>query len=105
MRIYEILGAAVERVINAGVRALGKRVHLRNHPWLHSPAGSPGIVGAQMYSEIAGMENLEQRSSKTAGLLANFADLKSDAFDSARIHPRIRDFYERTAAYELEAWS
>jgi hypothetical protein len=58
-----------------------------------------------MYNDIAAAENLEQRRSPTAGLLPSFDDLRSDRFDSSRIDPRIRDFYERTAAYDLDAWS
>jgi hypothetical protein len=58
-----------------------------------------------MYNDIAAAENLEQRSSHAAGLLPSFDDLRSDKFDSSLVNPRIRDFYERTAAYELEVWS
>jgi hypothetical protein len=58
-----------------------------------------------MYNDIAAAENLEQRSSRSAGLLSSFDDLRSDQFDSTRIDPRIRHFYEHTAAYDLDAWS
>jgi hypothetical protein len=58
-----------------------------------------------MYNDIAAAENLELRSSPDAGLLFRFDDLGSDRFNSAAIDPRIRDFYERTSRYDLEAWS
>ena len=105
MDLYNILGAGMERAINGGVRLLGKRLDLANYPWLSGPTGSAGATGPQMYAEIAEAENLEQRSSDVAGLLAHFSDLNSDKFDSANIDPRIRDFYENTGIYELEAWS
>jgi hypothetical protein len=40
-----------------------------------------------------------------AGLLEDFDDLKGTTFDPAAVDPAIRDFYEHTAAYRLEAWS
>jgi len=105
MSLRDMLGAIAQATINTGVRVLGKSICPEDHPWLKCPVGLPGAVGTQMYSDIAAAENLEQRRSKTAGLLASFAGLSSDHFDSSRIDPRIRDFYERTGTYELEAWS
>src|SRR5215472_15557442 len=105
MGLYNILGAGMEKAINGGVRLLGRSLDLADYLWLNGPTGSAGATGPQMYAEIAEAENLEQRSSDVTGLLARFSDLNSDKFDSAKIDPRIRDFYENTAAYELEAWS
>jgi hypothetical protein len=105
MGVNNILGAAAASAINAGVRALGRRINPDEYPWLKCPVGLPEAVGTQMYNDIAAAENLEQRGSATAGLLGSFACLNSDDFDSSRVDPRIRDFYEKTAAYELEAWS
>lgn len=100
-----MFGRMTEAAINAWVRVLGRTVSPNDHPWLRCPIGSPGTKGSEVYSEIAAAENLEQRCSAAAGLLASFDDLRSDQFDGTKVHPKIRDFYERTAAYELEAWS
>src|SRR5258708_10820656 len=105
MSLNNIFGVAVEAAIDAWVRVLGKSIDPDEHPWLKCPVGSPTAVGPQMYNDIAAAENLEQRTSPAAGLLASFDDLRSDNFDSSKVNPRIRDFYERTAAYELEVWS
>jgi hypothetical protein len=105
MSLHSILGVTTEKAINAWVRVLGRKIDLVDHPWLKCPVGSPTAVGTEMYDDIAAAENLEQRASPSAGLLASFDDLGSDRFDSAKVDPRIRDFYERTAAYDLEAWS
>jgi hypothetical protein len=105
MDLYNILGAAAEKAINVGVRLLGRTLDLTDFPWLSGPVGLPGALGTQLYAQIAAEENLEQRRSETAGLLADFASLHSDRFDSASVDPQVRDFYENTAAYELEAWS
>jgi hypothetical protein len=103
MGVYNILGAAAAKVIDLGIRVLGRRIRPDDYLWLKCPVGLPEAVGTQMYNDIAAAENLEQCGSATAGLLASFAVLNSDDFDSSRVDPRIRDFYERTAAYELEA--
>lgn len=105
MRMRDILGRATESAINGWVRLLGKTLNPEQYLWLRCPIGSPAALGTQVYSEIAADENLDERLSTTAGLLHNFHDLRSDLFDSSKVDPRIRDFYERTAAYELEAWS
>lgn len=94
-----------QTTINVWVRILGRTVNPDDHPWLRCPIGSPESKGSEVYDEIAAAENLKLRSSSTAGLLASFDDLRSDQFDSSKVHPKIRDFYEHTAAYELEAWS
>ncbi len=105
MSLRDISGRATEAAINAWVRVLGKTVNPDDHPWLRCPIGSPAALGTQVYTDIAASEGLEERLSTTAGLLSSFDGLRSDRFDSSKVDPRIRDFYERTAAYELEAWS
>jgi hypothetical protein len=105
MNLNRILGTATEKAINAWVRVLGRSVDPDSCPWLKCPVGSPTAVGTEMYNDIAAAENLQQHSSPSTGLLASFDDLRSDRFDSAKIDPRIRHFYERTAAYDLDAWS
>ncbi|HEY6306380.1 MAG TPA: hypothetical protein VI488_08000 [Candidatus Angelobacter sp.] len=105
MSLHSLLGVATEKAINAWVRMLGRSIDPADHPWLKCPVGSPKAVGTEMYNDIAAAEGLEQRSSASAGLLASFDDLRSDRFDSAKVDPQIRNFYERTAAYDLDAWS
>jgi hypothetical protein len=39
------------------------------------------------------------------GLVGSIQDLAGPDFDPGAIGPRIADFYERTSAYELDAWS
>ena len=105
MSLNHILGTAAQGAINTWVRVLGRSVDPEDCPWLRCPVGSATAVGTQMYNDIAAAETLEQRSSPSAGLLPSFDDLRSDRFDSSKIDPRIRHFYERTAAYDLDAWS
>lgn len=105
MSFNGIVGMGVEKAINAWVRLFGRRINPHDCPWLKCPIGSETAVGPQMYNDIAAAEHLQQRSSDTVGLLSSFDDLSSDLFDGSKIDRRIRDFYEHTAAYDLEAWS
>ncbi|HLW51397.1 MAG TPA: hypothetical protein VKW06_01020 [Candidatus Angelobacter sp.] len=105
MSLSTILGTAVEKSINAWVRGFGRSLNPDDYPWLKCPVGSATAVGTEMYNDIAAAESLHQNSSPRAGLLYSFDDLRSDRFDSTKIDRRIRDFYEHTAAYDLDAWS
>ena len=40
-----------------------------------------------------------------AGLLPSMSVLDGPGFDSAALRPEVRDFYEHTAAWEMEVWS
>lgn len=105
MNFSAIFGTLVEKSINVWVRVFGRSIDPSQFPWLKCPIGSPTAVGTEMYNDIAAAENLEQRSSVYAGLLFRFHELSSDRFDPHQIDRRIRAFYERTAAYDLDAWS
>jgi hypothetical protein len=48
---------------------------------------------------------LEIRPDPFAGLLPDFNVLAGPAFDPSAVRPEIRDFYEHTSRYRLDAWS
>jgi hypothetical protein len=39
------------------------------------------------------------------GLVPDFDALQSDEFDVARVHARVRHFYEHTAGYRMDVWA
>jgi hypothetical protein len=67
--------------------------------------GPPGRIGATFYAQLAAREHLRIEPSPDAGLLPRFDALKGGTFDPVAVRPEIRDFYEHTACYRLEAWS
>jgi hypothetical protein len=91
--------------IRLWVRATGRRVRKQSAPWLECPMGPPGRIGAEFYAYLAERDCLQIKPSPDAGLLPSFDALKGADFDSCAVHPAIRDFYEHTACYRLEAWS
>ena len=103
--LSDMIGAGAGVCIRWWVRATGKRVAKRDAPWLDCPMGQPGRIGAQFYTYLAERERLQVRPAPDAGLLPDFDQLRGGGFDPDRIRPEIRDFYEHTSGYRLEAWS
>ena len=70
--------------------------------WLAGPLGGP-YIGDRAYEETAAAEGLTLvRDARESGLIPRFAALAGPSFDPAGVHPRIREFYERTHAYRLD---
>jgi hypothetical protein len=101
----ESFGALLEKAIRLWVRLTGKRVDKSEAPWLSSPIGSGGRIGTEFYAQLAEREGLKIGKSADAGLLPNFDLLRGPNFDSSLVRQEIRDFYEHTAHFHLEAWS
>ena len=87
------------------VRLLGKRLELTDYPWLAGPLGGAHI-GGRPYDETAVAEGLcVEREAREGGLVPDFAALAGSSFDPTQVHPAIRDFYQQTSAFRLDAWS
>jgi len=67
--------------------------------------GPQGRIGAEFYKYLAERENLATQRAPNAGLLPCFDALRGPDFDPDQVCPDVRDFYEHTACYRLEAWS
>jgi hypothetical protein len=82
------------------------RTHRRDElPWLMGPMGDQRI-GEAPYAEVASTEGLTlERRSARGGLLPSFALLRSEAFEPERLHPSVREFYERTSEFAMDVWS
>lgn len=82
------------------------RTHRRaDVSWLDGPLGGARI-GDAPYRDVAAAENLAvDRASGDGGLVPEWAALGGAAFDPARTHPAVRDFYEHTAQFAMDVWS
>jgi hypothetical protein len=103
--LSEAIGGVTAAGIRQWVRLTGRRVARRDAPWLDCPMGRSGRIGAEFYSRLAEQEGLLIRPAAEAGLLPDFDALRGARFDPASVRPEVRDFYEHTASYHLEAWS
>lgn len=99
-------GALADWVTQQWARATGRRVDLASHPWLRGPIAPPSGIGSDFFERWALGSGLRVRADGAArGLLPDFNLLRGPSFDPAAVDARVRDFYERTSEYELEAWS
>src|SRR5260370_26521833 len=82
---------------------LGRRMDRGEAPWLDGPTG-PRRIGTDFHRSLAAEAGLEVKTGCDVGLLPDCAALDGDAFDSSRLHPSVRDFYEHTGRYHLDVW-
>jgi hypothetical protein len=75
-KLDEAIGAMLAAGINLWVRATGRRVAQQAAPWLRSPVGDTGRIGAAFYDRLARREGLCIRPFPEAGLLQAFDALK-----------------------------
>src|SRR5579883_728791 len=96
-------GFLTDYVTQLWVRASGRRITLEEYPWLEGPIGKPTGIGPNFFEELAKHENLSVRPG--LGLLPRFDALAGPNFRPETVAPLVKDFYEQTSGYELEAWS
>ncbi len=82
------------------------RVHRKDElDWLMGPLGRDHI-GDAPYQETAEAEGLSlERDATAGGLVPDFEILRGGQFDPGKVDPRIRTFYENTAAYQMDTWA
>jgi hypothetical protein len=101
------LADALEKTIQRWVAWSGRKVPIPEASWLEGPIGD-AYVGASFYRGYARENGLEAVADEKVGLLPDFGALAGERFDPSLVHPRIRDFYERTARHDLDVgidWS
>jgi hypothetical protein len=103
--LADAVGSLAAASIRQWVRLTGRRVSRASALWLSCPMGPRDRIGAGFYEHLARQERLEVQPAPDAGLLADFDGLRGRGFEPAAVHPAIRDFYEHTSRYRLEAWS
>lgn len=93
-----------EQIIYFLIYVFGRKTDFSKHPWLKGPLGSD-YIGDKPYEEVAKAEGLDLiRDSDEGGLIPNFDLLNCSAFDSSKIHPDVRAFYENTAQHRMDVW-
>jgi hypothetical protein len=101
-----LVGAFIEWGIRIWIHVFGKKLAKADAGWLSAPMGPPGRVGPGFYDDYARANGFEKRfNAPDTGLLPDFGALTGPAFDAAKITALVRDFYERTVQYKLDAWS
>jgi len=103
--LRDLVGAVGAWFIYVLIRVFGRRRLPSDTPWLVGPVGG-AYIGDTCYEETATAEGLTlERDAHDGGLVPSFDVLAGPAFDPSRVHPKIRDFYERTPAYKFDTWA
>lgn len=105
MWLGDTRGHLVDWATQRWVRATGRRVSLENHPWLDGPTGKPTGIGTGFFEDYASGRRLRVLHGQPGGLIPSFEALRSTTFDPDGLAPEVVDFYARTHAYDLDAWS
>jgi hypothetical protein len=83
----------------------GRRISIREHPWLDGPVGETRGIGKHFFETYALAHNLEAVREGTRGLIHDFSCLCECNPSLAAVSARVQDFYEKTSGFEMDAWS
>ena len=98
-------GYFTDWVTQCWVRCTGRRIDPAEHPWLTGPRAPASGIGADYFENLATAEGLRlERPDTPAGIVPDFDQLRGGSFEPERVRPEVARFYERTSAYELDAW-
>ena len=99
-------GSLADRVTQHWVRGTGQRVLLADAPWLDGPRGDVDRIGTDFFHRYAERHGFRVESSSAGrGLLSDFSVLDGPECVTAKVHPAVAQFYEQTAAFDLDVWS
>jgi hypothetical protein len=88
------------------VQFTGKRVALKDHPWLEGPVGDVEVIGSAFFRRLAEKKNLQLVvDGKGRGLVENFSLLRGPTCDPDCVDRRVTMFYENTADFDFDVWS
>ncbi|KGN38531.1 hypothetical protein [Knoellia subterranea] len=103
-------GHPAYRILDAGTRAfwrtVGRRIDLDGaDSWLRGPAADAGVIGPSWLDAAAASVSGSVERHPDNGLLPDLAVLDGPDFCVADVDPLVRDFYEHTGAWTMDAWS
>src|SRR5262245_28074624 len=88
------------------VQHTGRRISLSSEPWLAGPIAPTTGIGPDYFASLASREGLRlDPPNGAAGILPTFSSLRGATFDPSSVDASVAHFYERTSAYELDAWA
>ena len=99
-------GYLTDWITQRWVQLTGRRIDPEAEAWLLGPVAPTTGIGPDYLETFAERVGCRPETSfGEAGVLPQFDVLKGPSFDPAEVHPQVVRFYERTAAYELDAWA
>lgn len=99
-------GYLTDWITQRWVCVTGRRVDLGSESWLSGPIAPTTGIGPDYFASLASRQSLRLAPpDRASGVLLDFSSLRGATFDPFRVNPSVVQFYERTAAYELDAWA
>ncbi|MDP9052587.1 MAG: hypothetical protein M3O31_17980 [Acidobacteriota bacterium] len=83
----------------------GRQVNPNDHAWLNGPAGGTRLIGKQFFIDFANRNHLTVVESGRRGLIEDFSQLNCGSNGLSAVAAPVKDFYEHTSDYDLDAWS
>jgi hypothetical protein len=96
-------GHLIDWTTQLWVMSTGKKISLDRYPWLTGPIGKPAGIGSDFFHRLANEQKLTLQRGR--GLIEDFHQLDSNRCNTAQVSSVVKDFYENTECYDLEAWS
>lgn len=87
------------------VRATGRSTSLAENAWLDGPIGGTRGIGSHFFEIYAAEHGLELVETGARGLVSCFDLLANGNSAAASVAREVKEFYERTSEFELDAWS
>jgi hypothetical protein len=88
------------------VEHTGRRIVLQETTWLDGPTAPTSGIGEAFFEDWALTQGLEiEKGGRSAGILPDFSALRGRTLVPSEVDANVADFYEQTAAYELDAWA
>jgi hypothetical protein len=98
--------AGLDRGTRTFWRLIGRPVELAGtERWLDAPTHRASRVADGWLPEAAAAHGGTLGGQEDVGLLADMSDLDGPDFSAAELSPRVRDFYEHTSRWRMEAWT
>lgn len=83
----------------------GERIDLAQEAWLDGPVGKTRLIGKNFFAGLAEEQGLELIREGPRGLVQGFDDLVGASHALGAVAGPVKQFYEHTSEYELDAWS
>ena len=87
------------------VQIAGRRLLLKDHLWLDGPIGNTRLIGKDFFLNYALQHNLQVVQTGVRGLVDDLTALAGGSSDITHVEAPVRNFYERTSEYTIDAWS
>ena len=87
------------------VRVTGSRIDLDSNQWLDGPIGSTRVIGRDFFENYARSRNYDIVRNGIRGLIPDFSVLCENNASLTAVAAPVREFYERTSEFQLDAWS